>query len=302
MLQIVARQMLVMGIFMVLGILLFKGKLITMDGSKTMSNLLIYIITPAAIFRSFCIPRTPEKVKAFLISFALCAFAQGLGVLFSHLIYKKKPMQEYATTYSNSGFFGIPVIQACLGTEAVFYSATLVVFVGTLQHTYGASLLLGSKKTLNLKRILLAPNVVGLVLGLIVFFSGLGTKIPRIVSQCVNSLADMTAFMGMAVLGVLLCQADLKQLYKDIEIYVISILRLLIIPLVCAVIFRFIPVAYEIKYAILLSFAGPVGSNIANYTLLYNKNYGLATLYVTTSTVLCLGTLPLFAAIIEKIL
>lgn len=302
MINVVAHQMFIMAIFLMAGSILFKTKLISQEGSKTLTTLLIYLITPVAIFRSFCTERTPERVKAFLISLLLCAFVQGLGLLLSHFMFRKRPLEEYAVTYPNAGFFGIPVIQACLGTEAVFYIAPLVVFVGTLQHSYGSVLLLGSKKELNWKKVLLAPNFVGFIAGLIVFFGGIGTKLPDAVNQCVNLVANMNAFFAMAILGIFLVQSDLTQLYKNIEIYTISFLRLLIIPLLCSLIFKFIPVNYTMRMAILLAFAGPVGSNVANYSLLYNKDYSKASLYVAISTVFCLGTLPLYAFLTERIL
>lgn len=301
MISIVSHQMLIMGIYFILGIILYKGKIISKEGSKTLSSLLIYLITPVSIVRSFCIPFTADKFNQFLICFVMCALVQSIGIVVSHIFFKNKPVEEYATSYANTGFFGIPVIQACLGTEAVFYIAPLVVFTGALQHTYGAKLLLNTSR-IDIKRIIFAPNVIGLVVGLVIFVSGLGTHIPAIFNQCIDAIANMNAFFAMTILGVFFAQSDLTLLYKKGTLYLISLLRLLVIPLLCAFVFRFIPVDYTIKLAILLSFAGPVGSNIANYSLLFNKDYGTACLYVAISTVFCIGTLPLFTKLAEVIL
>lgn len=302
MFNIVGRQMIVMAIMLFCGGTLYKTKLISQEGSKTLTTLLVYFINPVALIRSFCRERTVEGMKTFALCFVLCGFLQIFGILVSHLVYKKKPLEEFAASYPNAGFFGIPVIQAVLGPKAVFYMAPLVFFAGTIQHSYGVSLLLGSKKSFDIKRFFLAPNTIGLLGGMLIFFSGLGTKIPSVVSQSIDIIANMNTFFAMATLGIFLVQADLSQLYKNIDIYIISTLRTLIIPLISAVLFRFIPVDNVVRMAILLAWAGPVGANVANYSQLYNKDYSKASIYVAVSTIFCLLTLPLFAIIIDHII
>lgn len=302
MFSIVSKQMIVMGIFMFLGAVLYKTELVSKEGSKTLTNILIYIITPVAIFKSLCIERTAENMQAFALSFLLCGVAQLVGLFASHFCFKKQPIEDFAASFANVGFFGIPVIEAVLGSRAVFYMAPLVFFVGTLQHSYGVSLLLGKKSSFNWKRVLFAPNTIGLLAGMLAFFTNLGTKIPETLMKCVSLTSNMSAFYAMTILGIFFIQADLKQLYKNFKIYLISFIKLLAVPVLVAVLFKFIPASYDMKMAILLAFAGPVGSNVANYALLYDKDYSTASLYVSVSTVLCLVSLPLFSAIAEAIL
>lgn len=302
MFDIVINQIIVMAIFMIAGSVLFKTKIISHEGSKTLTSLLIYFINPVAVIRSFCMECTPQKIKTLGLCFALCALVLIISLLFSHSLFRKKPLQEFAASYPNSGFFGIPLIQAVFGSEAVFYIVPLVFLVGALQYSYGVYLLTGSKKAICIKRILLSPNGVALLIGLFLFLTGLGNRLPAVVTQCINTTANMNTFCAMAVLGIFVVQSDLSQLYKKLDIYLISVLRIMIVPLICTLIFRFIPVDYTMKFAILLAFAGPVGSNVANYSLLYNADYATASLYVAVSTVLCLITLPLFTVIAEKIL
>lgn len=302
MVLVVAKQMVVMGIFMFLGAVLFKTELVSKEGSRTLTNILIYVITPLVIFKSFCIEPTSENIKAFFLSCMLCTITQTIGLLGSHLCFRNRPLEDFATAYPNAGFFGIPVIEAVLGSKAVFYMAPLAFLVGTLQHSFGVSLLLGKKAQFTFKRFILAPNTIAFIAGVFAFFTGWGTEIPEVLGKCVSIISNMSAFFAMTVLGIFFIQADLSQLYKNARIYLISFLRLLVFPLLSAVVLKFFPVDFTMKMAILLAFAGPVGSNVANYSLLYNRDYSTASLYVAVSTVLCLLTLPLFSMIIEKIL
>lgn len=301
MFTIVGRQMIFMGTFMFLGAILFKTGLVSKEGSKSLVNLLIYIVAPAAIFKSMCIERTTENIKAFGLSFVLCAFIQIIELIVAHICFKKSPIEDFASTYA-SGFFGLPLIEGVLGPKAVFFMAPMVVFVGTLQHTYGVRLLVGKQNKFDFKRLILAPNAVCFVLGSIVFFTNIGPKFPPVINKCISLTSDMNAFFTMTILGTYIAQADLRQLYKNIKIYLVAFIRLIALPLLCLLIFKFIPVDYNIKMSILLASAAPVGPNVANYSLLFNKDYGTASLHVVVSTILCLITLPLFGALVEKLL
>lgn len=71
---IILKQIIVMFLIMGMGFVLFKKGLITKDGSKTLANLLIYIILPCVIINGFITERTADKIKELGIS-ALMALA-----------------------------------------------------------------------------------------------------------------------------------------------------------------------------------------------------------------------------------
>ena len=51
--SIVFQQTLTMAIYMLVGFALFKGGKITKEGSKSLANLLVWLIIPAVIINSF---------------------------------------------------------------------------------------------------------------------------------------------------------------------------------------------------------------------------------------------------------
>ena len=58
---IVFQQICIMIFYLAIGLLLFHTKLITLEGSKSLANLLLYVVLPAAVLNSFCV-RDPPNV------------------------------------------------------------------------------------------------------------------------------------------------------------------------------------------------------------------------------------------------
>ena len=89
MVLIISRQILVMFIYMFIGYILFRRKLITLEGSRSLANLLLYVILPCAILKSFNMPRSLEKTEVLLVSFALGLIALVLAMAVSALIFRE---------------------------------------------------------------------------------------------------------------------------------------------------------------------------------------------------------------------
>lgn len=102
----------------------------------------------------------------------------------------------------------------------------------------------------------------------------------------------------MIVSGVYLAQTDLTGMLKNKKNYIVSACRLLVIPVLTALAFRFFPMKEEILTAVLIAAAAPVGSNAAVFAQQRNKDYKQAVEYVCMSTILCLITLPLIILLI----
>ena len=107
----------------------------------------------------------------------------------------------------------------------------------------------------------------------------------------------------MIVSGVFLAQSNLVSMLTKKEVWTVSLFRLVLIPLVTMLVFWIIPFGtLDIKLAVLIASACPVGSNAAIFAQQYDKSYTEAVEYVCMSTLLCLLTLPLVITIASMIL
>ena len=290
---ILLRQVLQMFLLVGLGFLLFKGKKISEEGSKTLANILIYLVLPCVIINSFRIERTPEHVTGLLISAAAAAALLALSLGVSHLFFRKDPIANFASSFSNPGFFGIPLITASLGEGAVFYVAFFIAFLNILQWTYGVSLLTGQPVTAGFqpKKLVRAPFFIATVIGLLLFATGL--KLPPILSGCLTSVAGLNTPLSMFTIGVYLAHTNLKQMIRRTVLYRIHLSRLVIIPLIALTLLTLLPGdLYQMKLALLLAIACPTGANVAVYAQLHGKDYTYAVEAVVTSTLLSVLSIP----------
>ena len=86
MIIILVKQILQMFLLAGIGFLLFKSGKITLEGSKTIGNILIYGSLPAVIINGFLIERTAEHVKGLLLSAAVAAVIVLISILIPSLM------------------------------------------------------------------------------------------------------------------------------------------------------------------------------------------------------------------------
>ena len=290
------RQVLQMLLLAAAGYALFKEKKISLEGSKTIGNILIYASLPCVIINGFLIERTPEHVTGLLISAAAAAVLLTVSMLVARLVFRRDAIAVFAASFSNPGFFGIPLIVAVLGQSAVFYTACFIAFLNILQWTFGVAVLTGQspRQGFSVKRLAGAPFVIAILIGLLLFFSGI--RLPGVATGCLSSVAALNTPLSMFTIGVYLAQTDLKAMVRRIKVYRVALVRLMATPLLSLLLLSLLPAAFaDMKLTLLLAAACPVGANVAVYAQLHGKDYPYAVETVVVSTLLSILTIPAMA-------
>lgn len=294
------KKLITMLIFMVIGGILYKRKYISEEGSKSLANLLIRLVLPCVIINGFLVERTSEKIKIFLISVIYSVLLLLLSIIIARLIFKKDPIAHFGTAFSNAGFFGIPVIVAVLDYDAVFYIVPFIACLNILQWTYGVAILKEKRIQINLKNILISPFMIGFMIGIIVFLSGI--EIPDIPRDIIGSFVGLNTPIAMMVSGVYLAKADLKTMFYSIRLYKVAFIRLLLIPTFSIPLLSILAKEYyDVMVCLFLASACPVGTNVAVYAQLHNKDYVYAVETVVMSTLLSICSIPIYMSIIQII-
>ncbi|MBQ6232656.1 MAG: AEC family transporter [Clostridia bacterium] len=292
--MILVRQILQMFLLAGIGFVLFKTGKITREGSKTLGNILIYLVLPAVIINSFLIERTVEHMTGILYSACCAAILLLLSIVISRLVFRKDAIAAFAGAFSNPGFFGIPLIIASLGQGAVFYVACFIAFLNIGQWSYGVSLLNGQPllQGLQPKKLMKAPFIIAILIGLILFFTQIRQPVP--VTGCLSAVAALNTPLAMFTVGVYLAQTDIRKMIKRRSTYQVSLIRLLVIPFVSLLLLALLPESlHDMKLALLLAAACPVGSNVAVYAQLHGKDYPYAVETVIISTLFSVISIPL---------
>ena len=286
-----AKQVLIMFLLSGIGFLMFRTKKISMDGSKSIGNILIFLSLPCVIINGFQVERTKETLTGLGLSALAAAVILAVCIVVSRLFFKKDPIAGFASAFSNPGFFGVPLIVSSLSQGAVFYVAAFIAFLNLLQWTYGVAIMTGEKKGLSFKKVITAPFMIAIMIGLFFFLSGL--KMPEMAKSVVSFIANLNTPLAMFTVGIYLAQTDLPAMIRRGKLYAVSVVRLLVIPAISLLLLSLIPASQmDLKLAILIAVACPVGSNVAVYAQLHNKNYTYAVETVVISTLLSIITIP----------
>lgn len=198
--------------FLLIGYVLAKKKLITMDGCKELVNLLLLVVIPFVILNSFLVEKTNEKTIGLLCAMLLSLISFILSMGFSYLFYgTKHRIENFSAAFSNAGFIGIPLVQATLGSEMVFYIACYVAFLNIFQWIYGAYIMSGDKKNISIHNILTNAVLISFGLSFLLYMLGLN-NIPYL-KNVAQSIAAMNSPLAMIIIGVYLTEVSIKNIF-----------------------------------------------------------------------------------------
>lgn len=305
------QQVLIMFLLSAIGYICFRTKKITMEGCRTISNILIYLSLPCVIINSFLVEFSTEKLMGLIYSSLAAALVMVVSITLSRLFFSKDAILNFASSFSNPGFFGIPLIVATLSDGAVFYVAAFIAFVNLLQWSYGVALLTTDASTTkekgswkqflpSPKRLFTAPFMIATIIGLFFFLTRI--PMPGLANKVIQYISGLNTPLAMFTIGIYLAQTNPGQMFQKKKLYLLSAVRLFIIPLVSMLILFFLPEEFaEMKMALLIVAACPTGSNVAVYAQLYDSDYSYAVETVIISTLLSIVTIPLIVQLAEII-
>lgn len=311
-------QIVTMALLAAVGYLMHARGKISQEGSKALGNILIYLSLPCVIVKSFLVERTAERVTGFFVSALMAALTLAVSVLIARLVLGRHAIDNFAGSFSNPGFFGTPLIIASLGSGGVFYIAAFIAFLNLLQWTYGVSLLTASDQNGMLpprgetkaaarskftqqaaqlgKRLITAPFMIAILIGALFFFTGI--SMPPVLVKCGDSIAGLNTPLAMFTIGIYMAQVNIPQMFQKPRLYLVSLVRMVLIPAVTIGLLLLLPASMnELKLAVLIASACPVGSNVAVYAQLHGRDYGYAVETVVISTLFSIITLPLIVGL-----
>lgn len=188
-------QVAILFLVAMVGFVTHKTGIYTEKASKLSTDLLFYIVAPAIIVRSFLsMEYNRDAMKSLLMAFIGGTLFHLIGIVFSLFLFKKGDRDtacifKYAVTYGNVGYMALPLAQAVLGSEGVFYCSVIMVPFYILGFTHGVSIMerKENKQKFSVKTLLLNPGVVGVAIGLPLFL--LNVSLPEIIYQPLSYIA-----------------------------------------------------------------------------------------------------------------
>lgn len=285
------------------GFICDKTGIFTEKTARKTVDLLLYVIVPCTLVNSFIkIEMTEDTVRKFFVSFAVATATHVIGILLNVPFFRKNknedsPVYKFASIYGNVGFMALPLAQAILGDEGVFYCANGVVVYNIVNFTHGVFLMSKKKEKLDLK-MLINPGTVSLLIGLPIFL--LKIKVPYILSQPIEMLSALNSPVAMLIFGTYLAHTDLKTMFTDKKIYEVAFLKLIVLPLVCIGAYYLCGVTGTLLTASIITASVPSANNTFMFASKYERNASLASKIVALVSFLSILTMPVMIAITQS--
>ena len=298
---ILLRQIAIMALLMAVGIYLSRKGFLSPQGTKDLGAILLRIIIPCVIVKSYITTYSRERLLELALSagLALAAFILAMGI--AYLVYgKRRRIENFSSAFCNAGFIGIPLAQAVIGDEGVFYMAASVALLNLFQWTYGVYIMTDRRDSISAKTIAKNPVVIAIVIGIALFLSRL--PVPGIVTSTLGYIAGMNTPVAMILMGTYMAKLPWRKLL-DKRAYGCVLFRLVIIPAVVLLVFWALPISNQnVALAAYLAAATPVGANICVFAQQYDCDYEFSVVTVCLSTVLSIVTVPLMVSLAQMVI
>ncbi len=272
------NQMAFLVLLIVIGYILSRAKLVPEDAAGLLSKLENYVFIPALVLgtfmENFTLNRFGVAGQYLLCGGVVIAVTIPIAVVLARLCSKDgfiRNIYTYGLAFSNFGFMGNAVVAALFPDIFVEYLIFVLPFWVCI-YVWGVPYLLmpRSQKGSRLSGLknLINPMFIAMLVGMAVGLTNL--PVPAFLSSAVGSLGNCMSPIAMLLTGMTIARIDLKAALTNLSVYVVSVLRLLVIPIAAIVVLHFLPISYGLALCTVCSLAMPLGLN----TIVVPKAYG----------------------------
>ena len=278
--QTVLQQVLILAVMMMLGFLLGKLGKVDRKGADLLSMLLLDVFFPCNIlaaasgdFGDMPFSQVIKIALAYMSCFILFTLLAKPIAKLLRLNEDDTLVFTRSVAYPNNGFVGIPLCTAVFGTEGTVLGslsvpcATLYMFLFIMQS-------FRREKDHNLKQQL----------------------------KSMLTPMNISAVLMIIIIGCLLSGSPLIDVLKKPILYLITLLRCLVMPLIAAVILRFTGWNRTVCLCIVMVLGCSVATVISIFGVRYDRSPEMASKSVLQSNLLLPVTMPLMMFIAERIL
>lgn len=292
------HQILVIFIGVLAGFICRKAKILTEEGTGTLSNIVVKIILPFYLFSAILNTDVAVDSGTVLLTIALSAgmfLLSGLAALLVVPLLKTptgdRGVYLFELMCGNVTYIGIPVCAAVLGGSAAFYASLLNIPYNLICFSLGIWLLAGK---LPLKKILNPAFLAGVAAAILYL---LRVPVPQVILDGCSFIGQATSPCAMLVIGSVLGSVPLRQIFSEWRAIPYVALRLVGIGALVAFALCFVNIDPVLKGVLTLMAAMPAATNSTMLCTIYGGNRELSAKLIFLSTALSAVTIPLWAAL-----
>ena len=292
------HQITVIFIGILAGFVCRKLKVLSEEGTATVSNIVVKIILPFYLFSAILNSGSAVDPKGVLLTLCLSFGMFLLSGLVALVIVPllrppagDKGVYLFETMCGNVTYIGIPVCAAVLGGNAAFYGSLLNIPYNLLCFSLGIWLLAGK---LPLKKILNPAFLSGVAAAILYL---LRVPVPAVVLDGCAFIGQATSPCAMLVIGSVLGSVSFKEIFTEWRAIPYVLIRLVGLGALMALLLSFIDVDPVLKGVLILMASMPAATNSTMLCTIYGGNRALSAKLIFLSTALSIVTIPLWAAV-----
>lgn len=149
----------------------------------------------------------------------------------------------------------------------------------------------GKKDMKSLKEVFVNPAVIATVMGIILFIFSI--RIPYPIYETLNTVGSVTTPLSMIIVGAMLAEIELKEIFTGYTVYYASFLRLIAAPVITFFVFKLINADKLLLQICVIVQAMPASVLATVFAEKYGADAALAAKSVFITTIICLITIPL---------
>ena len=304
---IAVKQVVILYIIVAGGCICDKTGVFTEKTARACNNLLFYVITPCVIVNSFMTTEfTVETAKGLLLAAGCGALTNTTGILLSLPFFrdKNKPNNavfKFASVYGNMGYMALPLANAVLGPEGVFYCSAGIMMFQVFCFTHGVWVMSRGGETnakFEAKHLFLNPGVIAVCIGLPLFL--LKVQVPELFTKPVSFVGSMNTPLAMLMLGTYMSNAGMKTVFKNKEQYLVAAIKIVAVPLAVFAVLKVTGlVSGALFTACIIQASAPSANNTVMFAAKYGKDTGIAAKTVSFVSFASVLTMPVMIALTQ---
>lgn len=266
------------------------------ETNQKLSKLILNITTPALILSSVAneenLPGVAEVLSVLLVAVVFYVVEFAFALLVPRLAGgtpKQIGVWQFLLSFPNVGFIGYPLVEALFGHTGLFYAVILVMPFNLLNYSLGP-LMISGKIRFHWKQ-LLSPAILMACFTLFVTLAGI--HLPPMVGAMAEIVADVNIPLSLLVLGSMLAGMSARKVLTSVRMWVLSAVRLLIMPATLGVVLRFLNTDPLVLGVAVAQMAMPAAVNGTMLCLEFDGDAETMAQITFLTTVLSIVTIPL---------
>ncbi len=295
---LLGKQIAAMLLMVLMGFLVVRFRILRPEDSRVLSAIALYIVSPCMTLDAFQVEFSPEKLQGLFLTVGasvLCFLVTIPLTTALHRPLRLEPVEQASALYSNGGNLIIPIVSYVLGPEWILFTSGFIAVQTALFWTHCVSVI-GGRRHVRLRDILLRVNILAIVLGVVLFASGM--RFPEVPRMAVHAVGITIGPICMIVTGMLIGGMDLRRLAVYRRLPLIVFMRLFLYPAVVLFVYHLSGIeclAENGRTILLITFlavAAPGASTVVNMAQVYRSNGEYASLINVATTLLCVISMP----------